>query len=59
LSVFLSSVSHVLLPALIHVSAVVPNSISRVKDQRRRSEGDEWESIKITCSNLVYIPKSI
>jgi hypothetical protein len=26
------------------------------KDQRRRPEGGEWEPIKITHSNLAYIP---
>jgi hypothetical protein len=27
-----------------------------LKDQRRRPEGGEWEPIKITHSNLAYIP---
>jgi hypothetical protein len=30
-----------------------------LKDRRRRSEEDEWESIKISHRNLVYIPNQI
>jgi hypothetical protein len=30
----------------------------KLKDWRRRSEGDEWELIKISRMNLTYILKS-
>jgi hypothetical protein len=41
--------------------AVFPDDLpgmAPVKDWRRRSEGGEWEPIKIPLENLAYIPKS-